>query len=53
VIKVYFLSSEVLKIGSRIEKIVHNLCICIKECAHYQIRGNVGFAGIGCGDQFY
>jgi hypothetical protein len=53
VIKVYFLSSEVLKIGSCIEEIVHNLCICIKECAHYQIRGNGGFAGIGHGDQFY
>jgi hypothetical protein len=43
VIKVYFLSSDVLKIGSCIEEIAHNLCI----------RRNGGFAGIGGGDQFY
>jgi hypothetical protein len=53
VIKVYFLNSEFLKIGSCIEEVVHNLCICIKECVHYQIRGNGGFSGIGDRDQFY
>jgi hypothetical protein len=52
VTKVYFLSSEVLKIGSCIGEIPHNLYICIKECAH-QIRRNSGFADTGSRDQFY
>jgi hypothetical protein len=52
VIKVYFMSSEVLKIGSYIEEIANNLLICIKECAH-QIRRKSGFAGTGDRNQFY
>jgi hypothetical protein len=36
-----------------IEEIAHNLSICIKKCAYYQIRRNGGFAGTGYRDQFY